>query len=151
MYAGEHYQQRGTGFGRSAEEIVEGGWARSDERGDALRMLGVGDALEQAIGGAQDRDSDFGAIDQRREAFMVAFAGFAEEDGLDRAAGAQRFFDQADAFDADAAGFGGQAAAQGDAKFLEPAIVAAGDGRGAGSVADAASAAVWRAWPWLGA
>jgi hypothetical protein len=99
-----------------------------------LWVLGVGDALEQAIGGAQDRDRDFRAVDQRREAFVMAFAGFAEQDGLDWTAGAQGFFDQADTFDADAARFGGQSAAEGDTKFLEPAIVAAGDGASAGAL-----------------
>jgi hypothetical protein len=57
----------------------------------------------------------------------MAFAGFAEEDSFDAAAGAKGFFDEADAFDADGAGFRGKATAQGHAEFLEPAIVAAGE------------------------
>src|SRR5713226_9426644 len=64
----------------------------------------------------------------------MAFSGFAEKHRIDGTGGAQSFFDQSDAFGADEAGFGGQSAFQRQAKFLEPAIVAAGDlGRGAGS------------------
>ena len=58
---------------------------------------------------------------------MVAFAGFAEEHSFDAAAGAKRFLDETDAFNADRAGFRGQTAAQRHAEFLEPAIVAAGE------------------------
>jgi len=54
----------------------------------------------------------------------------AEEHGLDGTAGAQRLFDETDAFDTDKAVFRGQAAAEGHAKLLQPAIVAAGEGRG---------------------
>ena len=57
----------------------------------------------------------------------MAFAGFAEEDGFDLAAGFEGFLDQAEAFDADAAGVGLQAAAESDAKLFEPPIVAAGE------------------------
>ena len=73
-------------------------------------MLGVGEAFEEAVGGAQFGKSHFGPVDKRGEAFVMAFAGFAEEDGFDAAAGAKGFFDEADAFYADEAGFGGQAA-----------------------------------------
>src|SRR5580700_1888705 len=97
-------------------------------------MLGVGQALEEAVGGAQGWKSHFRPADERSETFVVAFAGFAEEYGFDAAAGAKRFFDQAEAFDADGAGLRGQTAAQRHAKFFEPAIVAAGQdpGRGCG-------------------
>ena len=57
----------------------------------------------------------------------MALAGFAEKHGLDGAAGTQRFFDEARAFDANEAVFRGQTAAQRHAKFLEPTIVAAGE------------------------
>ena len=70
-------------------------------------MLSIRDALEQAIGSALNGDGDFWAINQWRKPFVMAFAGFAEQDGLDRAAGAKGFFDQADAFDADTARFSG--------------------------------------------
>src|SRR5882762_8736224 len=64
----------------------------------------------------------------------MALAGFAEEHRFDGAAGAQRFFDQAHAFDADEAGLRRQSAFQREAKFLEPAIIAASDrGRRDGS------------------
>jgi hypothetical protein len=68
-----------------------------------------------------------------REFFAVAFAGFAEEDGFDLTAGFEGFLDEAESFDADAAGVGLQAAAESDAELLEPAIVSAGEegvGRG---------------------
>ena len=69
------------------------------------------------------------------EFFAVTFAGFAEEDSFYAAAGFEGFFDEAEAFDADAAGIGLQAAAESYAKLFEPAIVAAGEegiGRGRG-------------------
>ena len=97
-------------------------------------MLGVGDSLKEAIGGAQNWNPNFRPVDQRGKSFVMALAGFAEEHGFDRAAGTQRFFHQAHAFDADEAGFGRQSAAQRETKFLEPTIVAAADhGRSAGS------------------
>src|SRR5882762_3868223 len=97
-------------------------------------MLSVGHALEEAVGGTQNRNCDFRAIDQRRQPFAMALAGFAEEHRFDGAAGAQRFFDQAHAFDADETGLRRQSAFQREAKFLEPAIVAASDrGRRDGS------------------
>src|SRR5258708_19980161 len=96
-------------------------------------MLGVSHAFEEAIGGAQDRNSDFGTIDQRSEAFVMALAGFAEQHGFDGAGGAESLFNQAHAFDADETGFGRQSTAQPEAKFLQPAIVPAVDrGRSAG-------------------
>jgi hypothetical protein len=48
----------------------------------------------------------------------MAFAGFAEEDGFDLAAGFEGFLDQAEAFDADAAGVGLEATAESDAKLF---------------------------------
>ena len=60
---------------------------------------------------------------------MVALAGFAEEHSLDGAARTQCFFDEAHAFDADEAVFGGEAAAESHAKLFEPAIVAADEER----------------------
>jgi hypothetical protein len=63
-------------------------------------MLGVGEAFEETIVGAQLGKSHFGPVDERGEAFAMAFAGFAEEDSFDAAAGAKGFFDKADAFDA---------------------------------------------------
>ena len=61
------------------------------------------------------------------EFFAVAFSGFAEEDGFDAAAGFEGLYDEAKTFDADAAGFGLQAAAKGDAELFKPAVVAASE------------------------
>src|ERR1700694_1012941 len=90
-------------------------------------MLRVSNALEKAIGGAQNRNRNFRTIDQRSEAFVMALAGFAEEHRFDWACGAQRFFDHAYTLDADEAGFRGQSTTQREAKFLQPAVVPAGD------------------------
>jgi hypothetical protein len=79
-------KRRASGWG-SAKKVVERGGARLDESGDALRMLGVGEAFEKAIGGAEQRESHFGPVDERSEALALALAGFAEEDGLDAASG----------------------------------------------------------------
>src|SRR5260370_13935030 len=92
-------------------------------------MVGIGEAFKEAVGGAEDWKSHFGPVDEGGKAFAMAFAGFAEEHSLNGAAGTQGFFDQTNAFDADEAVFGGQAAAQSHAKLLEPAIVAAGQKR----------------------
>ena len=80
----------------------------------------------------QGGEGDFGTADQGSEAFAMAFAGFAEEDGFDGAARAESFFDEAHAFDADGSGFGRQASAKRQAKLFEPAIVAAGEDAGRG-------------------
>ena len=48
----------------------------------------------------------------------MAFTGLAEEDGFDLASGFEGFFDKAEAFNADAAGIGFQAAAESDAELL---------------------------------
>jgi hypothetical protein len=77
-----------------------------------LRVLGVGEAFEEAIGGAQLGKGHFGPVDERSEALAMAFAGFAEEDSIDAAAGAKRFLDKADAFDTDGAGLRWQASAK---------------------------------------
>ena len=86
-----------------------------------------------AVGGAEDGKSHFRPIDDGGETFVMAFAGFAEEHGLNAAPGAQRFFNEPDAFDAYEATFRGQSAAESHAKLLEPAIVAAGEDRGLSS------------------
>ena len=129
LHSSEHDEKRRTRFGGNQEKFIERNDARLDQSGDALRMLGVGETLEKTIGGSQDREGDFGRIDERSESLMVALASFAEEHRLDAAARAQSFFDQADTFDTDETGLGGQAAAQSDAECPEPAIVAAGEHR----------------------
>ncbi len=100
-----------------------------NQRGYALRVLGVGKTFKEAVGGAEDRKSHFGAVDEGSEPFVMALAGLAEEHGVNAAPGTQCFLDEPDAFDANESVFGGQTAAQGDAKLLEPAIVAAGEER----------------------
>jgi hypothetical protein len=105
----------------------------------SLRVLRVGKAFEEAVGSAEDGESHFGPIDEGGEAFVMALAGFAEEHGLNAAAGTQGFFDKAGAFDADESAFCGQAAAKSHAELLEPTIVAAGEERGIARGASVAS------------
>src|SRR6267143_2295704 len=97
--------------------------------GDTLRMFRIGKALEEPVRGAQDGKSHFGPLDDGGETFVMAIAGFAEEHGFDAATGAQSFFDEPDTLDAYESVLRGQAAAQSQAKLLEPAIVAAGEER----------------------
>jgi hypothetical protein len=93
-------------------------------------MLGISKAFEETVCGAQCREGEFRAIDQRSKSLVVALAGFTKEHGLDGATGAQSFFNESDAFDPDEPVFRWQAAAESEAKLLEPAIVAAGEDRG---------------------
>jgi hypothetical protein len=109
-----------------------------------LRVLGVSEAFEEAVGGAEDGKSHFGAVDEGGEPLAMAFARFAEEHGLDATAGTQRFFDEADAFYADEAAFRGQTAAESHAELLEPAIVAAGEERRLTCSASIADRFAWR-------
>ena len=118
--------------GGSGEEVFELCGARDDERGYALRVFGVGEAFEEAIGGGKNWKGNFGAVNQRRQLAAMTLAGFAEKYGFDFAGGGESFFDEADAFDADGVGFGGETAAKSHAEEFEPAVVAGGDGRGAG-------------------
>ena len=118
LYAGQDHDHRSCAVGGGSGDVVEGESAWSDQGGDSLGMFGVSDAFEEAVGGEQDWDGDFGTIEILREACAVPFAGFAEEYGADGRGGAEGFFDEAWTFDAYCAGFGGQAAAQSDAKFF---------------------------------
>ena len=111
----------------SANEIIESRFARLHERRDPLRMFGVSEAFEEAVGGAQHRKSHLRAVDEGGEPLVMAFARFAEEYCLNVATGTQRFFDEPNALDANEAAFRRQAAAQSHAELLEPAIVAAGE------------------------
>jgi hypothetical protein len=90
-------------------------------------MLGVCDAFEESVGGVENGDCDFGAIEIGREAGVMTFAGFAEEYSADGTSGPKSFFDESRAFNAYGAGFCGEAAAEGHAEFLEPLVVARGD------------------------
>jgi len=125
--ASENDEERSANAGRSGEDFIEREISWLDESGDALRMFGVGDAFKEAIGGAEDGEAGVWTTDERGETFAVAFARFAEEDGFDAAGGAESFFNEARAFDADGAVFGGKAAAEGDAELLEPAVIPAGE------------------------
>src|SRR6266704_6978018 len=89
----ENDEQRSAGRTRGARKIIEGGLPRMHQGGDTLRVFGVGEALEEAVGGVQNRKSHFGPVDEGGEAFVMAFAGFAEEHGLNAASRSQRFFD----------------------------------------------------------
>src|ERR1700737_637835 len=101
-----------------------------NQRGDTLRMFGVGKAFEETIRGTKEGKTHFGRVGEGGETFVMAFSGFTEEDGLDAATGTQSFFDEPDTLDANEAVFRGQTAAKSHAKLLEPAIVAAGEQRG---------------------
>jgi len=125
--AGENDEERSASTGGGGEEFIERECAGLDEGGDALGMFGVGDALEEAIGGAENGEADVWTADERGETLAVALAGFAEEDGGDAAGGAKSFFDEARAFDADGTVLCGQAAAESDAELLQPTVVAAGE------------------------
>ena len=100
-----------------------------NQRGNPLRVFGVGKALEEAVRGAEDRKGHFGSVDDGGEALVMAFAGLAEEHALNAATGTQRFFDKSDALDAHEAAFRGHSATQSYSEVLEPAIVAAGKQR----------------------
>src|ERR1700687_4981176 len=92
-------------------------------------MFGVGEALEEAVRGAEDGKSHFRPVDDGGETFVMAIAGFAEKHCLNVATEAQSFFDDPDTLDAYESVLRGQATAQSHAKLLEPAIVAAGEER----------------------
>jgi hypothetical protein len=70
-----------------------------DECRDALRVLGIGEPFEKTVRGVQGGKGHLRPVNDGRETLMMAFAGFAEEHSLDAAAGAQRFLDEASAFD----------------------------------------------------
>jgi hypothetical protein len=98
-------------------------------------VLRIGEALEETVRGVQGGKGHLRPVDDRRETLVVAFAGFAEKHGLDAAAGKQRFFDEPYPLDTDESMFRREAAAERQAKLLEPAIVAAGEERGLTSMA----------------
>jgi hypothetical protein len=126
LHACKHNEKRSAGGSANADEVVEGSFAWLHQGRDALWVLGVGKTFKEAVGGAKRGKAYLRAVDQRRETFVMTLARFTKEHSLDGAAGTQRFFDEADALDADEAAFCGQATAETHAKLLEPAIVAAG-------------------------
>src|SRR6266851_215511 len=142
--AGEDDEQESASRDGSAHEVIERDLPRMNQRGDPLRVLRVGEAFKEAVRGVKDGKSHFGAVDEGGETLVMAFTGFAEEHGLNAAAGTQRFFDEAHAFNANEAAFRGQAAAQCHAELLEPVIVAAGEERGFHCGARITSGFSWR-------
>jgi hypothetical protein len=110
-----------------------------DESRDSLRVLSIGESFKEAVSGAQNGKSHLSWVNQGREAFMMALAGFAEEHSLNAATGAEGLFNETWAFDTDEAVFGSQAPAESHAKFLEPTILAAGQERRVTSGARTAS------------
>jgi hypothetical protein len=127
LHSGENHEKRRVGGSGCAKQIIECGRARMNKRGDALGMFGVRETFKETIRSPQRGKRHFCFANERCEAFAMALAGFAEEDGFDWATRAKRFFDEANAFDSYGAGFRGQAAAQRHAEFLEPTIVAAAE------------------------
>ena len=115
-----------------------------NQGGNTLRMFRIGKALEEPVRGAQDGKSHFRPVDDGGKTFVMAFAGLAEEHGLNAAPGTQRFFDKPRALDADEAAFRGQAAAQSHAELLEPAIVTAGEEGGLTGGASVSCGFSWR-------
>jgi hypothetical protein len=130
LQSGEDHEQRSLAGRGSARDVIEASIARLDEGRDTLGMLSIRDAFEKVIGSAENWESEFLAIEVGSETGVMAFAGFRQEHGFDAAAGAECFFGEADAFDTDAAGFGGKSAAKSDAELFQPAIIAASDGPG---------------------
>src|SRR5580692_155791 len=118
LHASKNHEKRRAGGSGCPEQIVKARFARMNESRDTLRMFGVGKAFEEAVGGAQRGKSHFRAANQRSEALVMALAGFAEENRINAATRAQRFFDEADALDTDGAGLGGQTSTERHAKFF---------------------------------
>src|SRR5882672_10327798 len=91
LHTRENHKKNGARGRRRLKQLIEGGRAWVDKCGDALRMFGVGKALEKAIGRVQGWKRYIRPADERRETFMVPFAGLAEEDRFNAAAGTKRF------------------------------------------------------------
>ena len=136
---GENDQEGSTRCGGCTDKVIESCLARFNKCGDTLRVLGIGETFEEAVCSFQSGKREFRPVNQGSETLVVAFTGFTEENGSDRATGAQSFLDETHALDADEAIFRGQTAAESHAELLEPAIVAAGEERGAIRGASAAS------------
>jgi len=93
-------------------------------------MFGISETFEKAVSRSKSGKGHLWPTDQWSKTFVVALACFAEENGLDGAAGTQGLLDEANAFNADESVVRGQTSAQGYAELLEPAIIAAGEERG---------------------
>jgi hypothetical protein len=75
-------------------------------------MLGVGEAFEETVRSAKNREGHFPTIDESGKVFMVALAGFTEENSLDGTAGTKGLLDEPHTFNADESGFREQASAK---------------------------------------
>src|SRR5690242_503474 len=115
-----------------------------DQRGHTLWVLGVGEAFKKAVRGAEDGKSHLRRVDEGGEAFVMAFAGFAEEHRLNAAVGTQGLFDEPHALDADKSILRGQPAAESHAELLQPAIVAASEERRLANRARVSCDFAWR-------
>ena len=90
-------------------------------------MLGIRQALEKAVGSAQNRKRNFRACDVRREPLAMPLAAFTEKYRINAATGAKRLFRKPHTLDADRATLCRQSAAQRDAESFEPAIFSAAE------------------------
>ena len=108
----------------ATNEVVEAGLAGAEEGGNALGSFGAGNGSEKAVGGAKET---CGEIEVRGEAVEEVFARLAEENGFEREAGSEGFFDEMKTFEADGR-IVERPAAQGGAEASEPPVLAAGDG-----------------------
>src|SRR5712692_6615834 len=107
--AGQNDEQGRASGERRAHEIIERSLTRMNQRGDALRVLGVGKAFKEAVGSAQRRKSHLGAVDEGGKTFVMALAGFAEEHGLNTATRTECFFDEPHPLGANETALRGQA------------------------------------------
>ena len=107
----------------AAQKIVEGELRRAQKSSDALRSFRGGDGGEKLVGGAKNEGGTVEFDEKRGESF---FGGGAREDRFKFEAGANRFGDQARAFEADAFLFRARGVQDGAEKF-EPVIFARGD------------------------
>src|SRR5207253_2666574 len=108
---------------RAAQNVVEGGGTRADQRCDALRSLRVCHSGEESVVAVEDTRIRRDPTCQTSE---MALARRAYQNGLDREARAQSLLDQARPLNADPAIRGGFATTQGRAV---PCATRSGDGR----------------------
>jgi len=120
LHADENYDE---GI-RASQKIVEGKLRRAQKSGDALGSFRGGDGGEKLVRRAENESRPVEFSEKRGQGF---FGGGAREDGFHLEAGANRFRDKADAFEADAFILRARGVQDGAEKF-EPVIFARGDG-----------------------
>ena len=121
LHADEDHDERVA----AVKQVFKCELARTEESGDALGSFGGGDGGEKLVGGAEDESGTIEFSEERGQGF---FGGGAGEDGFEFEAGANRFGDEANAFEADALAFGSRRL-QNRAKQFQPMIFARSDGR----------------------